>query len=244
MCKPLTNIWSHVQSHTQRVPVHISSPPLSHECSETQYLWPIDVNKLCCKKCPPGEFIRSRDPHTCTNLCEKCRPGWFTDSYNAALKCTRCKICDNRENLVLQLECNVTHDTVCRCQPGYRCTGQPCDVCQLIPTPTPTPTQTTPTPRHRPNTSTAASKPVTLSTLGIPTEPSRENNSWLVVIIVVLCATVLLMVVLKVRPLLDWIRSKHGCFFREKIAIPATEEDSVSKPIQEVCRKCDQPIDV
>lgn len=68
---------------------------------------------------------------------------------------------------------------------------------------------------------------------------------WLPVIVILLCAVIFLLVLTKLRVFLKWIRSTHGYFLAVKAApVPPCTDDSVSKPVQEMCGKCDQPIEL
>lgn len=62
---------------------------------------------------------------------------------------------------------------------------------------------------------------------------------WLLMITACLCTGIAFVVVTTVKS----IRSKNGYILTEKPAT-ASEDEGVSKPVQEVCGKCDQPIDV
>ncbi|KAF0045518.1 hypothetical protein F2P81_002047 [Scophthalmus maximus] len=75
-------------------------------------------------------------------------------------------------------------------------------------------------------TAIAPSKPVT-------------GTVWLLMITACLCTGIAFVVVTTVKS----IRSKNGYILTEKPAT-ASEDEGVSKPVQEVCGKCDQPIDV
>ncbi|KAM4735232.1 uncharacterized protein FYW61_005781 [Anableps anableps] len=72
------------------------------------------------------------------------------------------------------------------------------------------------------------------------------DTQWFLVIIALLCVGIALVVVAKIKPLLHWIRSNHGYFMAQKIVTvpPRTVDDDVSKPVQEMCGKCDHCIDL
>ncbi|KAK2910100.1 hypothetical protein Q8A73_007815 [Channa argus] len=126
--------------------------------------------------------------------------------------------------------CNTTHNAVCTCTAGYKCKDQPCTQCEAISTPT--------KPTLTPSTSI-------LTTTWKPPKSIIETV-WFLVIIALLCAGIALLVVARIKPILRWIRSKHGYFLTQKPAPESQffEHEEVSKPVQEVCGKCDQLIAV
>ncbi|KAK7886906.1 hypothetical protein WMY93_026527 [Mugilogobius chulae] len=117
---------------------------LSLSCRQTEYPWPNDNPQNCCSKCPPGQYMRSRDKTTCAIDCRNCTGKRYTDSYNV----NTCKICDDcssAENMELVWSCNRTHNTVCRCKAGFTCANEACDSCVELPATTAAPTTTTTT---------------------------------------------------------------------------------------------------
>ncbi|XP_011483881.1 tumor necrosis factor receptor superfamily member 3 [Oryzias latipes] len=113
----------------------------SLQCNEEQYAWPLDKPKHCCDKCPPGHKMkRSRNQRTCGIECIQCEGERFSDNYNVDLSCKVCEVC-NKPNMDYKSKCNSTHNTVCKCNPGYRCKDQACTQCVLV---TPTTKSTSP----------------------------------------------------------------------------------------------------
>ncbi|XP_040900244.1 tumor necrosis factor receptor superfamily member 3 isoform X3 [Toxotes jaculatrix] len=208
----------------------------SSTCKETQYAWPMDTATSCCNKCPPGQYMVRRSTTSCETECASCMGDRYIDSYNVEMSCTICKTCI-KPNMEYKSQCNATHDAVCGCKAGYRCKDQPCTQCVLISDFT----------KPWPSLSTTTSTPEDLTTLRTP--PRKRDTVWFLVIISLLCTGITLAVVTKIKPLLCWIRSKHGYFLTPKAVpgppvTPYSEDEEVSKPVQEVCGKCDQPIDV
>ncbi|KAM6995171.1 uncharacterized protein LKV04_007406 [Tautogolabrus adspersus] len=121
--------------------------------------------------------------------------------------------------------CNSTHNAVCRCKAGYRCKDQPCKECVQIPTTTIASTL------YPPSTTTAKLYP--------------DNSTWYLVTVALLCGCVAIFAIAKTYYFQRWIRNKFGYLSPQK-AVPefTCTEDNVSKPIQEVCGKCDQLLDV
>lgn len=204
--------------------VHFLSAEVSTLCSETQYAWPVDAARHCCNKCPPGQRMARRSLDSCKITCETCLTGRYLDSYNVDMTCSVCKNC-KKPNMEYTSPCTSAHDAVCRCKAGYRCKDQPCTECVSILTTT-KPTLPICTTTREALTAIAPSKPVT-------------GTVWLLMITACLCTGIAFVVVTTVKS----IRSKNGYILTEKPAT-ASEDEGVSKPVQEVCGKCDQPIDV
>ncbi|XP_035018657.1 tumor necrosis factor receptor superfamily member 6 [Hippoglossus stenolepis] len=192
------------------------------DCSSTQYPWPVVESKFCCEMCPPGHHMNPRQHNnSCTRVCVSCEGERYIDTYNVALTCSNCKLCEH-PNMEYKSRCSFTQNAECRCKTGYNCKDKPCTRCVPIPT-----------------------LPPATTTLGTnkPKQPIGEK-AWFLVIIALLCIGIALVVVTKIKPLLRWIRSKDSFFFTDKPEQSYSEDDDQSKPVQEVCGECDQPIDV
>ncbi|XP_021176046.2 tumor necrosis factor receptor superfamily member 23 [Fundulus heteroclitus] len=205
-------------------------------CNETQYEWPMQNPKNCCKKCPPGFHYISRSQESCDIKCEPCKGERYMDSYNLETTCYVCDVC-NKANFEKVSSCKPTTNTVCKCSVGYRCKDGPCTKCE----PVPTTIKSTPPP----STTEATGFSSTTRTTIKPNNPIRDTQ-WYLVIIVLLCAGIALVVVTKIKPFLHWIRSNQGYFLPQKVVVvsPCAVDDDVSKPVQEVCGKCDHCIDL
>ncbi|XP_035528599.1 tumor necrosis factor receptor superfamily member 6 [Morone saxatilis] len=206
------------------------SAVLSLQCNDTQYSWPVTDSKFCCNKCQPGKYMVRRSQNVkCQITCETCMDDHYADTYNVELYCKHCTSC-NKPNMEYMSACNSTHDTVCRCKAGYECREQPCKVC--VPIPTTTKPTTTPTPATTPKNSSSTTV--------------LTDTAWFLIIIILLSVILSFFGITKMKPFLHWIRSKHGYLLAKTPAPmpPFLEDDSVSKPVQEVCGKCDQPLDV
>ncbi|KAM7421056.1 hypothetical protein PAMA_015303 [Pampus argenteus] len=194
---------------------------LSIQCNKTQYAWPIQAPYLCCDKCAPGNYMVRRPHSTCGTVCQPCPDNRYTDTYNVQMSCSFCKEC-TKPNLEYESLCSTTHDAVCKCKAGFRCRDQPCTECVPIPITTTT-TTTTPT---------------------LP-PPATDTVWYLVTITALLCVGIALIVTTKLKPFLRWMRSKHGYILaKNPTPLPqsTTEDEGVSKPVQEMCGKCEQPI--
>uniref|UniRef100_UPI0037E707A7 tumor necrosis factor receptor superfamily member 5-like n=1 Tax=Semicossyphus pulcher TaxID=241346 RepID=UPI0037E707A7 len=257
MITPLTHFYSPVQSCTQRVPGHIFvtfsttmptlrylplpllcslsllSAVLSLQCNSSQYIWPRGHDTLCCDMCPAGNRLFWRSSINCDKECVPCTTGQFADTSTVELSCSFCQKC-NQQKMEYKSQCASTHDAVCGCEAGYRCKDEHCSECVKIQTAT-TPTSPTTLPP-----STTDPKPAFPTTVRASPKPSTDTV-WLPVVILVLSA-----VVICVGASLHWVRTKLGYYLIKKPASVVTysEDEEVSKPIQEVCGKCDQLLDV
>ncbi|MED6244503.1 hypothetical protein ATANTOWER_013658 [Ataeniobius toweri] len=213
------------------------SSGLAIHCNETQYKWPIDEPTLCCNKCPPGYYYSSRSETTCDIKCEPCLGERYMDTYNLETSCNICDVCRRAANFEIASSCKTTHNTVCKCRAGHRCKDVSCTKCVPIPT-TVKPTLPRTTTVKVGSTSTTSTTKTTYNSL--------RDTQWFLVIIVLLCAGIALVVVTKIKPFLHWIRSNQVYFLDHKpVTIPLRAmDDDVSKPVQEVCGKCDHCTDL
>ncbi|XP_023282199.1 tumor necrosis factor receptor superfamily member 6-like [Seriola lalandi dorsalis] len=222
------------------------SSVLSIHCNTTQYPWPMKEAKFCCKKCPPGQRMVRRSENSCDIKCTLCQGDRYIDSDNVDPSCSICTTC-LKSNMEYKSRCNATHNAVCRCKDGYRCEDQSCTQCVPMPeTTTPTlPPSTTTNMKYKSTTlplSTTTSTPEAITSLA-PHTPLRDTV-WFLVIIALLCIGIALALATKIKPFLHWL-TKHGYFLSEKQPLSqCSVDEDVSKPVQEVCGKCDQPIDV
>ncbi|XP_014901628.1 tumor necrosis factor receptor superfamily member 6 [Poecilia latipinna] len=213
----------------------VFSSGLVIQCKDGEYEWPILEPTLCCKKCPPGHRYISRSDKTCEITCEPCDENRYSDNFNLERNCNVCDVC-KKANFEVASNCTTTKNTVCKCRAGYRCKDKSCTFCEPVPTTT---QPTTP-----PSTTVAGSTSTTKIT--VPPNNKIRDTQWFLVIIALLCAGIALVVMTKIKPILHWIRSNHGYFLPEKTvtATLCAVEDDVSKPVQEVCGKCDHCIDL
>ncbi|KAM9310603.1 uncharacterized protein KZ484_026462 [Pholidichthys leucotaenia] len=217
---------------------------LSHElsCNDRQYNWKSSGREACCDRCPPGQYMMRRSSSSCYIECKPCHGPRYTDKYNVAMSCDICHRC-NHLSMELVSNCNATHNTVCKCKAGYTCSDKECKECVLIPTPSPSTTDAVVS--HQPHHNTTAVQScrtegaadmsaVVLTTL-LPDKPIKDAV-WFLVIIGLLCGGIALVIVTKIKPFLHWVTSYPGYFLVGK--------DTTQPPVQEVCGKCDQHIEV
>ncbi|XP_034730242.1 CD27 antigen isoform X2 [Etheostoma cragini] len=186
------------------------SAVLSINCNERKYNWPVERPYLCCDKCPPGKHMVRRSYTICEIECQSCTRDLFNEKYNVELTCDFCENCD-KPNMEYSSHCNATHNAVCRCKAGYRCKDQSCKQCVPTVPILPFTTKSTLPP------STTALKP-------------RAYHTGIA-----------LVVVTKIKPFLHWIKAKHSYLLAKEavLVLPVSEDEEVSKPVQEVRGKCD-----
>ncbi|XP_061632567.1 tumor necrosis factor receptor superfamily member 5 isoform X3 [Phyllopteryx taeniolatus] len=75
---------------------------------------------------------------------------------------------------------------------------------------------------------------------------SATDAKGYLVEILPLCAVIAVTVFVLVFAFVRWIRSKHGYYSKDKRPAlpPSTEEAEVCKPVQEMCGKCEQTLEV
>ncbi|XP_041843106.1 tumor necrosis factor receptor superfamily member 23 [Melanotaenia boesemani] len=207
------------------------SSGITLKCNDMQYPWPLQHSKFCCDKCPPGQYMVRRPEDKCGTQCEPCIGDRFIHTYNVEQDCSVCDTC-SKLYMELKSSCNATHNTQCKCKAGFKCSDESCTNCEPMPT--------TIKPILPP--STTASKIGNLTTPKPTPEPVKDSV-WFLVIVALLCLGIALVMVTKIKPFLFWIRFNHGYFLTEKCA-EAPCAEVVSQPVQEVCGKCDQRIDV
>ncbi|KAM8870393.1 tumor necrosis factor receptor superfamily member 1B isoform 2-T4 [Spinachia spinachia] len=184
----------------------------------------MDAAQLCCNKCPPGEHMVRRPPSTCGIECQPCIGLRYSDTYNEEMGCEICENC-NKSNMEYYSPCSTTRNAVCRCKAGYRCRDDLCKQCVPIPSTKPT----------LPPPTTGA-----VTTLLTTSQPVKDTV-WFLVIIALLCGGITMAAAAKIKPLLLWIKSKHGYVSAKdpQPVSPCFEDEEVSTPIQEVLGKCE-----
>ncbi|XP_036440431.1 tumor necrosis factor receptor superfamily member 5 isoform X2 [Colossoma macropomum] len=131
---------------------------------DTEYEWPRTDPTMCCKKCPPGEYLTSRCTQERETQCEPCGDDYYTDTYNFQLTCFLCTDC-TKENMKYNQTCTPTRNAVCDCKSGYICNSEQCGMCVEDPAArTQTTTITTTTIKPPLPTKTGKIRPMTTDT--------------------------------------------------------------------------------
>ncbi|KAM9723889.1 tumor necrosis factor receptor superfamily member 19 [Menidia menidia] len=181
--------------------------------------------------CLPGQHMVRRQSENCEIECVTCKGNRFSASHNVEQSCFVCETCE-KPNMELKTNCTATSNAVCTCKAGFKCSDQVCTEC--VPTP----------PTIKPDLPVASTATTLreLATTQAPLEPNRDTV-WFLVIVALLCAGIGLVLTAKLKPFLLWIRLNRGYVLTQNTQKPPPAEDeSVSKPVQEMCGKCDQPI--
>ncbi|XP_030249426.1 tumor necrosis factor receptor superfamily member 6B-like [Sparus aurata] len=79
---------------------------------------PLTGATLTCDKCPPGTHMAAHCTATTPTRCELCQTEHFTEFWNYLPRCLYCSnVCV--DNQVVERECTVTANRVCRCVDGF-----------------------------------------------------------------------------------------------------------------------------
>ncbi|KAL4658562.1 tumor necrosis factor receptor superfamily member 5-like [Arapaima gigas] len=85
-------------------------------------------DEVCCSVCHPGKFLVQKCGKDPKELCKPCKSGTFAvgSGTDACRECTKCTEFQREET-----PCTSTHDRVCVCMNGYRCSDPQCSICEL-----------------------------------------------------------------------------------------------------------------
>ncbi|NXF30368.1 TNR14 factor, partial [Nyctibius bracteatus] len=87
----------------------------------------------CCVMCPAGLRVFKHCTANSNTTCKPCVEDTYTDHPNGLEHCRKCKLCDKGANLMPEVACTYTKNTVCGCLPGYFCSyfgAEDCELCQ------------------------------------------------------------------------------------------------------------------
>ncbi|XP_069638909.1 tumor necrosis factor receptor superfamily member 14 isoform X3 [Haliaeetus albicilla] len=91
------------------------------------------VGGECCPMCAAGLRVFKHCTANSSTTCIPCVEDTYTDHPNGLEHCRKCKLCDKGANLVPEVACTYTKNTVCGCLPGYFCSylgTEDCELCQ------------------------------------------------------------------------------------------------------------------
>ncbi|KAM6371826.1 tumor necrosis factor receptor superfamily member 14 isoform 1-T2 [Pluvialis apricaria] len=91
------------------------------------------IRSECCPMCAAGLRVYKHCTANSSTMCIRCVEGTYTDHPNGLERCRDCKLCDKGANLVPEIACTYTKNTVCGCLPGYFCSyfgTEDCELCQ------------------------------------------------------------------------------------------------------------------
>ncbi|NXD10911.1 TNR14 factor, partial [Nothocercus nigrocapillus] len=87
----------------------------------------------CCPMCAAGFRVFKNCTAVSSTTCIPCAEDTYTDRPSGLEHCRKCKRCDKGANLVPEVACTSTKNTVCGCPPGYFCSlsgTEGCEFCQ------------------------------------------------------------------------------------------------------------------
>ncbi|XP_037236062.1 tumor necrosis factor receptor superfamily member 14 [Falco biarmicus] len=99
------------------------------ECGLGEY----PIGAECCLMCAAGLRVFKHCTANSSTMCVPCVEDTYTDHPNGLEHCRKCKLCDKGANLVPEVACTYTKNTVCGCPPEYFCSylgSEDCELCQ------------------------------------------------------------------------------------------------------------------
>ncbi|XP_068771648.1 tumor necrosis factor receptor superfamily member 14 isoform X6 [Struthio camelus] len=91
------------------------------------------IGAECCPMCAAGLRVFKHCTANSSTTCMPCVEDTYTDHPNGLERCKKCKLCDKGANLVPEVVCTSTKNTVCGCPLGYFCSylgTEDCEFCQ------------------------------------------------------------------------------------------------------------------
>ncbi|NWI05224.1 TNR5 factor, partial [Tichodroma muraria] len=94
-------------------------------CFDKQYIY----KGRCCNRCQPGEKLDSECNETEDSICVRCDSGHYQPSWTKEKHCAPHDICEGNAGLIVKMQGNATHNTVCQCRAGMHCSDISCQTC-------------------------------------------------------------------------------------------------------------------
>ncbi|XP_015193331.1 tumor necrosis factor receptor superfamily member 14-like [Lepisosteus oculatus] len=201
--------------------------PVSPGCDEqTSYLWNVQNEKKCCRKCQPGYFMKSRCQQGADTQCVQCQDGHYNKHYNIKFNCETCTNC-NQEHFMYQSLCTRIKNSVCTCKPGYECQDNSCSRCIEQ--------KTASVNSATAKTATVASSSNNTTTTGLTS--LRSSDTWwksISMSAVILCIVLIsLILVLRYRTGLQWAKRTANGLLLTKTAHQPQMCTEGQTPVQE-----------
>ncbi|XP_015502850.1 tumor necrosis factor receptor superfamily member 5 isoform X2 [Parus major] len=76
-----------------------------------------------------GEKLFSECSTTEDSVCARCESGHYQPSWTKEKHCAPHDICEDNAGLIVKVQGNATHNTVCQCQAGMHCSDISCQTC-------------------------------------------------------------------------------------------------------------------
>ncbi|NXL46076.1 TNR5 factor, partial [Podilymbus podiceps] len=100
-------------------------PSEAVRCFDKQY----EHKGRCCNRCQPGEKLVTECNDTEDSVCAHCESGHYQQSWTKERHCAPHDICEDNAGLIVKMQGNATHNTVCQCRAGMHCSDTSCQTC-------------------------------------------------------------------------------------------------------------------
>ncbi|XP_048178073.1 tumor necrosis factor receptor superfamily member 5 isoform X3 [Corvus hawaiiensis] len=94
-------------------------------CFDKQYMY----KGRCCNRCQPGKKLVSECNKTEDSVCAPCGSGHYQPSWTKEKHCAPHDTCEGNAGLIVKMQGNATHNTVCQCRAGMHCSDISCQTC-------------------------------------------------------------------------------------------------------------------
>ncbi|XP_041905044.1 tumor necrosis factor receptor superfamily member 5 isoform X3 [Corvus kubaryi] len=110
---------------TARYPLQCWEPGDALTCFDKQYMY----KGRCCNRCQPGKKLVSECNKTEDSVCAPCGSGHYQPSWTKEKHCAPHDTCEGNAGLIVKMQGNATHNTVCQCRAGMHCSDISCQTC-------------------------------------------------------------------------------------------------------------------
>ncbi|XP_028823896.1 tumor necrosis factor receptor superfamily member 11A [Denticeps clupeoides] len=98
-------------------------------CGSNEY----SKDKLCCDKCPPGQYVFADCTNASKTKCKRCGTNEYQPDYTHEKNCLIQKFCDTGRGFTHNRPQNYTAPVPCQCVKGFQCESSNCEYCVRIP---------------------------------------------------------------------------------------------------------------